>query len=165
MKQEKHFIVDILFVLALFGVFAVSALTLVTIGADVYQHTVTDMSINYESRTAVSYITEKVRQNDTADSIFLTTLEDVPALCILSRIDEDTYCTYLYLYEGHLKELFMKQGASLGGQALPAGTDILQLKTLSMDYVTDNLLRICLQPPSGEQHTFYIKLHCKNATE
>ena len=32
-KQEKHFIVDILFVLALFGVFAVSALALVTIGA------------------------------------------------------------------------------------------------------------------------------------
>ena len=39
-NQEKHFIVDILFVLALFGVFAVSALALVTIGADVYQHTV-----------------------------------------------------------------------------------------------------------------------------
>ena len=30
-NQEKHFIVDILFVLALFGVFAVSALALVTI--------------------------------------------------------------------------------------------------------------------------------------
>lgn len=74
-KQEKHYIVDILFVLALFGVFAVSALALVTIGADVYQHTVEDMGVNYESRTAVSYIMEKVRQNDTADSIFLTDLE------------------------------------------------------------------------------------------
>ena len=58
-KQEKHFIVDILFVLALFGVFAVSALALVTIGADVYQHTVEDMGVNYESRTAVSYIMEQ----------------------------------------------------------------------------------------------------------
>ena len=89
-KQEKHFIVDILFVLALFGVFAVSALALVTIGADVYQHTVEDMGVNYESRTAVSYIMEKVRQNDTADSIFLTDLENVPALCMLSEIDEET---------------------------------------------------------------------------
>mgnify|MGYP000271613250 FL=1 len=95
-KQEKHFIVDILFVLALFGVFAVSALALVTIGADVYQHTVEDMGVNYESRTAVSYIMEKVRQNDTTDSIFLTDLENVPALCMLSEIDEETYCTYLY---------------------------------------------------------------------
>ncbi len=158
--QEKHFIVDILFVLALFGVFAVSALALVTIGADVYQHTVEDMDVNYESRTAVSYIMEKVRQNDTADSIFLTTLEDAPALCMLSEIDEDTYCTYLYYYEGHLKELFMRQGASLGGQLLPAGTDILELADLDFSYADDNLIRVSLQTPSGETHTFYIHVHC-----
>ena len=165
MKQEKHFIVDILFVLALFGVFAVSALTLVTIGADVYQHTVTDMSVNYESRTAVSYITEKVRQNDTADNVFLTTLEDVPALCMVSQIEEDTYCTYLYLYDGHLKELFMRQDSSLGGQVLPAGTDIFKLDSLSMDYAADDLIRIMLTTPSGESHTFFIRLHCTAATE
>lgn len=158
--QEKHFIVDILFVLALFGVFAVSALALVTIGADVYQHTVEDMDVNYESRTAVSYIMEKVRQNDTTDSIFLTTLEDAPALCMLSEIDEDTYCTYLYYYEGHLKELFMRQGASLGGQLLPAGTDILELADLDFSYADDNLIRVSLQTPSGETHTFYIHVHC-----
>ena len=62
-KQEKHFIVDILFVLALFGVFAVSALALVTIGADVYQHTVEDMGVNYERRTAVSYIWKMFRRS------------------------------------------------------------------------------------------------------
>ena len=159
-NQEKHFIVDILFVLALFGVFAVSALALVTIGADVYQHTVEDMSVNYESRTAVSYILEKVRQNDTADSISLTTLEDAPALCMLSRIEEETYCTYLYFYDGHLKELFMREGTSLGGQVLPAGTDILELTDLAFSYADNDLIRVCLQTPSRETHTFYIHVHC-----
>lgn len=163
-NQEKHFIVDILFVLALFGVFAVSALALVTIGADVYQHTVEDMSVNYESRTAVSYILEKVRQNDTADSISLTTLEDAPALCMLSRIEDETYCTYLYFYDGHLKELFMREGTSLGGQVLPAGTDIMELKDLTFSYVSNDLIRASLQTVSGEFHTFYIHIHC-NATE
>ena len=153
-KQEKHFIVDILFVLALFGVFAVSALALVTIGADVY-----------ESRTAVSYIMEKVRQNDTADSIFLTDLENVPALCMLSEIDEETYCTYLYLYDGHLKELFMREGASLGGQVLPAGTDIMDLQEFSLSYASDDLIRISLRTASGEDHTFYIHVHCNTTTE
>ena len=146
-KQEKHFIVDILFVLALFGVFAVSALALVTIGADVYQHTVEDMGVNYESRTAVSYIMEKVRQNDTADSIFLTDLENVPALCMLSEIDEETYCTYLYLYDGHLKELFM------------------DLQEFSLSYASDDLIRISLRTASGEDHTFYIHVHCNTTTE
>ena len=141
-KQEKHFIVDILFVLALFGVFAVSALALVTIGADVYQHTVEDMGVNYESRTAVSYIMEKVRQNDTADSIFLTDL-----------------------YDGHLKELFMREGASLGGQVLPAGTDIMDLQEFSLSYASDDLIRISLRTASGEDHTFYIHVHCNTTTE
>lgn len=164
-KQEKHFIVDILFVLALFGVFAVSALALVTIGADVYQHTVEDMSINYESRTAVSYIMEKVRQNDASDSISLTTLEDVPTLCMLSQIEGETYCTYLYLHDGHLKELFMKQGTSLGGNSLPAGTNILELKDLTWEYASDDLIRVSLQTPSGESHMFYIHVHCNPAAE
>ena len=164
-KQGKHFIVDILFVLALFGVFAVSALALVTIGADVYQHTVEDMSINYESRTAVSYIMEKVRQNDTADSISLTTLEEVPALCMLSRIEDETYCTYLYLYDGHLKELFMREGASLGGQVLPAGTNIMELNDLALSYASEDLIRVSLQTASGESHTFYVHLHCHPAEE
>jgi len=118
------------------------------------------MSVNYDSRTAVSYIMEKVRQSDTADSISLTTLEDVPALCMLSKIDEDTYCTYLYYYEGHLKELFMRQGTSLGGQLLPAGTDILELTDLTFSYAGNDLIRVCLQTPSRETHTFYIHVHC-----
>ena len=99
---------------------------------------------------------EKVRQNDTADSIFLTDLENVPALCMLSEIDEETYCTYLYLYDGHLKELFMREGASLGGQVLPAGTDIM---------ASDDLIRISLRTASGEDHTFYIHVHCNTTTE
>ena len=140
-KQEKHFIVDILFVLALFGVFAVSALALVTIGADVYQHTVEDMGVNYESRTGVSYVMEKVRQNDTADSIFR------------------------YLSDGHLKELFMREGASLGGQVLPAGTDIMDLQEFSLSYASDDLIRISLRTASGEDHTFYIHVHCNTTTE
>ncbi len=164
-KQEKHFIVDILFVLALFGVFAVSALALVTIGADVYQHTVEDMSVNYESRAAVSYIMEKVRQNDTADSVSLTTLEDVPALCMLSRIGGDTYCTYLYLYDGHLKELFMREDASLGGQILPAGTDIMELQEFSLSYAKNDLIQVSLRTASNAAHTFYIHVHCNTTAE
>ena len=108
---------------------------------------------------------EKVRQNDTADSIFLTDLENVPALCMLSEIDEETYCTYLYLYDGHLKELFMREGASLGGQVLPAGTDIMDLQEFSLSYASDDLIRISLRTASGEDHTFYIHVHCNTTTE
>ena len=126
MKQEHSFIVDVLIVLALFGVFAISALVLVTIGADVYQHTVQDMSANYETRTAVSYLTEKVHQNDITSAegesnACITTLNGTPTLMLSQEVNEEVYSTYLYLYDGYLKELFMQQNNSLGGNSLEAG--------------------------------------------
>ena len=81
------------------------------------------------------------------------------------KIDEETYCTYLYLYDGHLKELFMREGASLGGQVLPAGTDIMDLQEFSLSYASDDLIRISLRTASGEDHTFYIHVHCNTTTE
>lgn len=165
MKQERHFIVDILFVLALFGVFAVSALVLVTIGADVYQHTVQDMNRNSETRTAVSYLTEKVRQNDISSKdgnsgICLTTLDDTPALMLTQLYDDTEYCTYLYLHEGYLKELFMQKGYSLGGSTLDAGVNILELNSLNMEQITPSLLSVEMTTTEGDCHKIFVSTHC-----
>lgn len=165
MKQERSFIVDVLFVLALFGVFAISALVLVTIGADVYQHTVQDMTDNYETRTAISYVTEKIRQNDiTAEdctgSVNITTLAGEPALMLTQHVDEQAYCTYLYLYNGYLKELFMQQDSSLGGNALEAGTNIMELDSLHLEQISPRLLSIEMSTKQGELHRIYVSTHC-----
>lgn len=165
MKQERRFIVDILFVLALFGVFAVSALILVTIGADVYQHTVQDMNCNYETRTAISYLTEKVRQNDiysdeNNNGICLTTLDDTPALMLTQNYEDTEYCTYLYLHEGYLKELFMQKGYSLGGSTLDAGVNIMALDTLHMEQITSSLLSVEMTTTEGGCHQIYVSTHC-----
>ena len=79
-NQEKRHIVDILFVLALFAVFAFSALVLVILGANIYKSTVSSMSRNFESRTAGSYITEKIRQSDVCDSIYIDDFEGCEAI-------------------------------------------------------------------------------------
>ena len=165
MKQEHSFIVDVLFVLALFGVFAISALVLVTIGADVYQHTVQDMSANYETRTAVSYLTEKVHQNDitSADgesNACITTLNGTPALMLSQEINEEVYSTYLYLYDGYLKELFMQQNNSLGGNALEAGVNIMELDSFQLQQMNANLLSIEMATKQGESYKIYVSSHC-----
>lgn len=168
MKQKRPFIVDILFVLALFGVFTLSALMLVTIGAEVYRHTVDDMSNNYEVRTSIAYITEKIRQNDcllsSGDSsnhgISISTLAGEPALRMVQNINGEDYLTYLYLYEGSLKELYIREGTNLGGDILSAGQDIMPLSAFHMEQVTDKLLSIELVSPTGKKHCIYTSLHC-----
>lgn len=165
MKQEKNFIVDVLFVLALFGVFTVSALMLVTVGADVYRHTVEDMDSNYETRTSVAYITEKIRQSDitlpkeySQQSIALGTLADTPALILTQDINGELYSTYLYLHDGYLKELFIKSGSYPGENALAAGQEIFPLEDLSMKQSASNLLSFQLTTLDGESHSFCVSL-------
>lgn len=149
-SQEHHHIVDILFVLALFGVFAVSALVLVTIGAGVYQNTVQDMGSNFDSRTAMAYLTEKIRQNDGADSVSIGTLENTDALLLSQDIDGETYITYLYYHDGTLRELFIKEGADLVGNPLSAGQEVMPLTSLKLEKVSDSLYSFEMATADGE---------------
>lgn len=57
-KQQRH-IIDIFFVIALFCIFALSAIFLISIGADIYGKTVTNMENNFNTRTALAYVTER----------------------------------------------------------------------------------------------------------
>lgn len=79
---QKGHVVDFLFTLALFCVFAASALMVVVIGANVYRQTVRGMDSNYDSRTSLTYLTEKVRQNDAANAVTIRSVGDSPALVL-----------------------------------------------------------------------------------
>lgn len=164
MHQEKRFIVDVLFVLALFGLFAVSALMLVTVGADVYKHTVDDMSSNYETRVSVSYIAEKIRQNDSVTlpengSISIALLGDAPALLLEQEINEEIYNTYLYFHQGYLKELLVRKGSFIGENSLTAGQEIMALSSFSISQVSEGLLSISLTTTDGIAKELFIYLH------
>lgn len=166
LKQEKHFVVDILFVLALFGVFAISALVLITIGADVYQHTARDMSRNYDDRTAIAYITEKIRQSDETLSdgsyaVSLGLLEQQPALILTDEWGGEAYCTYLYLHDGWLKELYIRKGADIGNDILNAGQNIIRLEALQYDLPEENLLSVSMTLSDGKIRQLQLSLHCR----
>lgn len=158
-KQERNHIVDVLFVLALFVVFTLSALVLVILGANVYKQTVSYMDENYTARTAYSYLTEKVRQNDLYDSVSIGELEGTTALVLTQEINDTTYATYLYLHEGSLRELFMRQGSDIGSDPLSAGQEILPLKDWTPEMAGDHLLHIALTLEDNTQKELYISLH------
>ncbi len=161
MKTQERHIVDVLFVLALFGIFAFSALMLVIVGANVYQNTVNDMSSNFDSRTATAYITEKLRQGDVAEGVSIESLEGTDAFTLSQRIDDVEYCTYLYLYEGQLRELFMRKGADLGGSLLAAGQPVMELEDLKMEEVSGSVYRLDLTTAEGEAKTLFLSPRCR----
>lgn len=156
LKQEKRHIVDVLFVLALFCVFAISALMLVSIGASVYQKTVNNMDYNYNSRTAFSYITEKIRQNDVSGAVHAGTLKDRPALILTQEFNGELYDTCLYEYEGYLNELFIRSGQDLGEDTLKAGHPLIPIQKFEFTPVKPSLYRFLLATEDGQSITLYL---------
>lgn len=152
--SNRH-IVDVLFVLALFGVFAACALMLVTIGAGVYKKTVANMNDNYAERTAYSYLMEKLRQNDSTDVISLNEIAGTPVLTFTTNAGEETVCTCLYLYDGYLKELFVRKSALTDAQILAAGQNIMPLSSLEMEKTENGLIRLTLDTGSGKPIILY----------
>ncbi len=145
--------IDILFVIALFCVFALSAIFLISVGADIYGKTVSHMESNFNSRTAFAYVTEKVRQADSTGAVDIGQLDDIPALTITQTMGDTQYITYLYQYENQLKELMVREDTPLGPAA---GQDILALTDFSLDKINDHLYSFSLTTEDGNTCQLYV---------
>lgn len=155
-KNENRHMVDILFVLALFCVFTISALLLVILGADIYRKTVQDMDQNFTARTSFAYVTEKIRQSDSYHSVEVGTFSGEEALILTQSIDSVEYSTYIYLYDGHLKELFTKKGQSISPKA---GQNILALNSFGVEQVNSNLYRLIMVAPNHTSFSMLVSTH------
>lgn len=154
-KQPKH-IIDTLFVIALFCLFALSAIFLITIGANIYGRTVNNIEDNFSNRTALAYITEKVRQSDNAGSLSIGAFHGCPALIITSKIENTEYCTYLYEYDGYLREIMLRRGMAID----PAiGQSIIAVSDFSLTPINDHLMNCGITIDDTENYNLYITVH------
>jgi len=154
--------IDTVFVLALITLFAATAFMLVLIGAKQYRYVTDTMNENYEDRTVSSYLTEKIRQNDTTDAISVVTLEGVTALSLVATEDDISYITYIYFYEGSLRELVVTGNSVF---TLSSGQEIMELQAFSPELINDSLLRITVTDSRGDSQSIYLPIHCNVGKE
>lgn len=155
-KTKQQHMIDILFLLSLFCVFAISSVILIIFGADIYQKTVSQMNNNYTTRTSIAYLTEKIRQSDSADSIVISQCEGTDILMLTTDIDDATYATSLYEYNGYLYELFSRTDIEL---PLDAGQPVMEINNLCFKMHNDNLLEISFYDADSILHTLFISTH------
>lgn len=156
-KNENRHMVDVLFVISLFCVFAFSALMLVIIGANVYKKTAAHMDTNYASRISYAYLSEKIRQNDHAGALSVGSYGDGDALIISENINGTVYYTYLYQYDGKLRELFTNTPDTLHPSA---GQAIMDCSSFSVSAVSDTLYYFSLTGSDGEETALYASTRC-----
>jgi hypothetical protein len=127
-RSQSH-IIDVLFVLALFGVFIATALIVAIMGVSVYRNTVENMNKNFDTQTSLTYVSAKIRQNDVAGGVFLEELGDGVALVLEQQEEGETYQTWIYRHNGYLQEFFIKKGS---GMDPDFGTSIMPIDSFSV---------------------------------
>ena len=145
--RSRH-VIDLVFPIALFFVFAASALIVLILAADLYGSTTGRLRVNDENRSALAYIEEKIRQNDTGGAIEIVRIEDTDCLAMSADYDGIFYTTYIYEYKGMLKELFIRDDVSF---SLKNGRDIMEISSLSMTSPEDRLYRFVVTDRDGFQ--------------
>ena len=133
--RSRH-VIDFIFPIALFFVFAASSLVVLILAADIYGSTTNQLQANDENRTALAYISEKIRQNDAGGALEIATVEGIECLALAADYNDVPYTTYIYEYEGMLKELFARDDVSV---SLKDGKDIMEISSLTILQIDDRL--------------------------
>lgn len=154
---HRH-LIDILFVLSLFCIFAVSSVLLILFGADIYKKTVQQMDSNYTSRTSIAYITEKIRQSDAENAIQIILQNDTQILLLTTIINGIPYATSLYEYDGYLYELFARTDLEL---PLDSGQPVMELHSLTFSLLEPNILEVTFTNAANEEQTIYVSMHSR----
>lgn len=107
MNEKNAHSIQTVFVLSIFCLFTVLSLFLVLIGANVYRSIVSQTQSNSETRTLLSYVSNKVHSAG-AGEVSLQTVSGVPALVLSSAYNGQEYRTYIYEYNGAVMEQFTR---------------------------------------------------------
>ncbi len=137
-RLKRRHMIDLLFPIALFFVFALSALTLILLAAGIYQSTTANSSLQYTSRTGLAYISEKIHQNDEGGAVYLGHFDGLDAIILEQKQGDTLYHTYIYAYDQDLKELLIKEGVMASAAD---GRTILEVQDFSIEQISDRLFR------------------------
>ena len=147
MRRERD-TAEILFVIALFFLYTICTLLLSVMVADAYSRGAERSERNYNMRTSVLYLTEKVRQTTGAEGeISVRQTGEGDALVLGMLVESEQYETWIYVEDGYLREVLLLQGADISPGI---GQKIMPLSSLVLELGPEGLLQISVTDQTGE---------------
>lgn len=154
-RTERKHVIDFLFPLALFFVLTATSVALVVLASGTYSRQVQDSEDSFVSRTALSYVTEKIHQTDEYGAVYAGTFDGQDAIVICQTYSEQTYMTYLYEYDGYLRELFIQDGVDAKASD---GRRILASDSFSFEESQEGLFHLYCTNKDGSISDTYVSI-------
>ena len=156
-KQPGRHMVDILFPLLVFAIFLIAALLMILIGARVYRNTAVRMTENFGVQTSIAYVTTKIHQNDRQGAISVTEFGGANALVIEDRFEDAPYQTWIYYYDGSLREVLAPEGAAFEPES---GTAIIDVAGFAIEQLSDQLYKLTSIDTNGTPVSMTVATRC-----
>lgn len=138
-KKTRGQSVQFLFTMLLFLILTICSIFTITFGAKVYKNIDSRMNENFIGTTALSYISNKVKQADESNAVSVLTMENTQILKIEQAFNETKYFTLIYFKDGNIKELFVSEDSQY---TLEDGISIMQGEGISFSMIEKNLLKV-----------------------
>ncbi|HIQ75465.1 MAG TPA: DUF4860 domain-containing protein [Candidatus Cottocaccamicrobium excrementipullorum] len=159
-RREQAGSVNLLFTMLLFLGFVLCALFTVLIGGKVYENINRRSQENFTGSVALQYVANKIRQGDLEGAVSVRRMEGVPVLELQYSADGGNYVSWIYWYEGSIRELFFDPADGLG---LSDGLPVLECDGFWAEQSADGRrITICTEGEGGGKLT--LSLRCCGRT-
>jgi len=161
--KERHKIrVDTAGVFVLGAVFLFLSIGLVMMGGSVYRSIMRGSGENDRIRTTFSYIANQVRRADAYGGVEVGEWNGKEALQLNQNYGGWEYITYLYYYDGALRELFVEKGTMLDADA---GLPIVWLENVGFTADEQGLITITATFEDGRNERMLLSTRTSTAKE
>jgi len=131
--------IDTIFVLMLFCIFAMSVLMVLMLNGRIYKN-MNDLSREgYGEQVCLSYVWSRVKNEDAAGELRIGDFNGNKALCFDEKYGGVSYSTFVYFYDGYIRELFCQSGLGLAPED---GEPVIEAKDFSVQQLENGLIEV-----------------------
>jgi hypothetical protein len=140
-----------MFTLMLLCIFALSAIFVAVLGAKVYANSAEKLQANFDTRTSIIYLSEKIRTCP-GDAYRVQEMNGSKALVLSQEVDGTTYEAWIYVHEEKLCEAVVLAGDTV---STAGGQQIMPLRSLDAE-LTGGGIRITVVTTEDQESTTFI---------
>jgi len=145
MKAKRGQRIDTIFVLMLFCIFAMSVLMVLMLNGKIYQNMNELSRAGHNEQVSLSYIWSRVKNEDAAGKLRVGDFNGRDALCFDEKCGGVSYSTFVYFYDGYIRELFCQSGLEL---ALEDGERVIEAQDFSVRQLESGLIKVTAEEGS-----------------
>ena len=159
-KQQPPMRIQNVFIFLLLAIFAISAIFLTALSAQVYRDTVDTANRNNASRI-VTAIIRGAAQSEDAGTVSVREELGMPVLVFTNDYDGEIYYRRLYCADGYLRESFTSEEREFQRDT---GEPLTEIASFEPE-LRDGMLTAKIGMPDGGEETVYVYLRAGGAAE